>query len=99
MTTKTLQGFKNPDGTTCSRNAILQMLFHLPIFLYWVKVAIESHVGEDGVCLKPKQDDESDEDGNCKTCLLKDLINAFWNPNPNKTWFDSVLKEFSGRLF
>jgi hypothetical protein len=89
------QGFTNPDGTTCYRNAILQMLFPLPIFLYWVEKAKESYVGSDGVCSNQKENDESDDEfEKCKLCLLKDLINTFWSPNPNKTWFYSALDEF-----
>ncbi|KAJ5364641.1 uncharacterized protein N7496_010354 [Penicillium cataractarum] len=95
VTIKTLRGFNNSDGTTCYRNATLQMLFHLPIFLNWAELAINSHIDSDGACLNENQDDESDEeDANCKLCLLKNLINAFWSPRPDNTKFYSALDEF-----
>jgi hypothetical protein len=94
-TTKTLRGFKNTNGSTCYRNAILQMLFHLPVFLNWVRLWVAAHVDTEGHCPGGNSPDTTEvEDTPCKVCLLHDLLGAFWDPNMDNEDFESALDDF-----
>ena len=92
--TRTTKGFANSDNLTCYRNVVLQMLFHMPIFLNWVKICVFSHVDTQNRCSNGPWLEDEELFGQCKVCLLSNLIAAFWNPKFSQKEFQEDIDIF-----
>ncbi|EPS27421.1 hypothetical protein PDE_02364 [Penicillium oxalicum 114-2] len=92
--TRTTKGFANSDNLTCYRNVVLQMLFHMPIFLNWVEICVFSHVDTQNRCSNGPWLEDEELFGQCKVCLLSNLIAAFWNPKFSQKEFQEDIDIF-----
>jgi hypothetical protein len=76
------------------------MLFHLPVFLNWVRLWVTAHVDPEGDCPNGQGPDTTkDEDTRCKVCMLHDLIDVFWDPKKDKDDFGIALEDFWEGVF
>ncbi|KAJ5836171.1 Peptidase C19 ubiquitin carboxyl-terminal hydrolase 2 [Penicillium robsamsonii] len=78
---KTTVGFPN-GGVDCYRNAVFQMILHMPIFYNWLIWYKEHHAPEGHVCKLGISEDGPTE---CQVCQLATIAQGYW-AGETKSW-------------
>ncbi|OQE40216.1 hypothetical protein PENCOP_c006G01950 [Penicillium coprophilum] len=71
---KTTVGFPN-NGVDCYRNAVFQMILHMPIFYNWLIWYKKHHAPEGHVCRLGFSDEGPTE---CYVCQLAEIAQGYW---------------------
>ncbi|KAJ5383296.1 Peptidase C19 ubiquitin carboxyl-terminal hydrolase 2 [Penicillium concentricum] len=78
---KTTVGFPN-GGVDCYRNAVFQMILHMPIFYNWLMWYKEHHAPEGHLCKLGISNEGPTE---CQVCQLATIARGYW-AGETKSW-------------